>query len=479
MRTRRVTLALVWLLAFVPGASAAELTVLGSHGHWWRTDDRFVPATPDVPVSQVRRAPARPAAAGRRVTVGTTLDGLVRHHQLARRTARSYLGQLRSAQATERRLSGTRAAELGAVIANLSWITQSGQLTAARLPALFLTLRANQRWWSSGPLLGGGDRVALAGSQIVWEYYAGQGIELQALGSFGKANGLFAAGRRSYPQMLRLLGELIPLASQRAGGLAWEYYFAFESGTPPWASAMAQGTAIESLTRAYRVTHDRRYLVLAHRALPLFGHPPPTGAELSTRHGRRYLQYTFAPGESILNAFLQSLIGLYDYAHASHDATAGRLFAAGDAEARAEVPSFDTGGWSLYEPGQEDSLDYHQLVTGFLHSLCDRTHARVYCSTAANFDADLHRPAALALLTQRVSAGGGTIRFRVSKPAHVGIVVTRGARTAFLTSGDFSYGVGGFTLPSLPGPGTYGVRLAATDLAGNFGRITGTLTVSR
>jgi hypothetical protein len=200
---------------------------------------------------------------------------------------------------------------------------------------------------------------------------------------------------------------------------------------------------------------------------------------VSTSHGRRYVQYTFAPGESIINAFLQSLIGLYDYSKASHDPTAQRLFRLGDAEAQAEVPHFDTGAWSLYEPGQEDSLDYHTLVTGFLHELCNRTRAEVYCTTAAHFDGDLRTPPVLRQLTHRISTGGGVVSFRLSKQSHVGIVVTRGRTTVFLTSAYFGYGVHSFTLPSLPGQGTYGVRLAATDLAGNFGRITGTLTVTR
>jgi hypothetical protein len=365
------------------------------------------------------------------------------------------------------------------VLDNVNTMTQSGALTASRLPAVFLTLKANQKWWSTGPLLSSGTRVALSGSQIVWEYYAGQGIQIQELGSFGKANGLYTAGKKSYPQMLSLMKELIPLASDRAGGLAWEYYFVFESSSPPWASAMAQGTAIQALTRAYEASHDPVYLQLAHKALPLFGKRPPSGAEVATSRGRRYLQYTFDPGESIINAFLQSLIGLYDYAKVSKDPTALRLFALGDAEAQAEVPHFDTGAWSLYEPGEEDTLDYHTLVTGFLHNLCDRTQASVYCTTASHFDADLKTPPAVTQLTHKVSAGGGVVSFRLSKESHVGITLTRGSSTVFLTSAYFSYGVGNFTLPSLPGPGTYGVRLAATDLAGNFRRIDGTLTVTR
>ena len=86
-----------------------------------------------------------------------------------------------------------------------------------------------------------GQRVEFAGSQLVWEYYPGQGIELQELGSFGKADGLYTAGRLHYRRCEQLLAELIPLAAQRAGGLAWEYYFGFDGGRPPWTSAMSQG----------------------------------------------------------------------------------------------------------------------------------------------------------------------------------------------------------------------------------------------
>ena len=52
---------------------------------------------------------------------------------------------------------------------------------------------------------------------------------------------------------------------------------------------------------------------------------------------------------------MQALIGLFDYAKVSGDAEAQRLFDAGNAEAQAELPHYDTGTWSLYEPGQEDT----------------------------------------------------------------------------------------------------------------------------
>jgi hypothetical protein len=196
------------------------------------------------------------------------------------------------------------------------------------------------------------------------------------------------------------------------------------------------------------------------------------------RAGTRFLQYSFAPHLDIINAFLQTLIGLYDYATYSGDQTAWRLFAAGNAEARAEVPRFDTGAWSLYQPGLEDDLSYHELVTGFLAQLCSRTRATAYCRTAEHFRAYLHTPPAVKQVTGRGTAGRPlTLRFRLSKVSHVGIVILRGSRTVMSTSASFPHGLHGFSVPALR-RGTYVVHLAATDLAGNFHRSVGSLVLA-
>lgn len=494
---RRSLLALLAVAAFPTSAAAAPVLVLGHDGRAHVADDPFLrgPALTPVPAATLaarqagRGLPSSVTHGARRThkrhrraqrTVRSELARLYRNHAITTAAYRQYSANFNRALATEKHLAGTRRTELVAVTETLHQIAASGALTASRLPALFATVNANRRWWSTGPLLASGQRVEFAGSQLVWQYYPGQGIQLQVLGNFGKADGLYTAGPSAYGELEQLLSELIPLGARRAGGLAWEYYFNFDGGAPPWTSAMSQATGLEALTRAYQATGNLYYLGVASQALPVFTVPPPAGVNVQTALGTRFLQYTFAPGAQIINAFLQTLIGLYDYAQVSGNPLAARLFAAGNAEAMAEVPRFDTGAWSLYQPGIEDDLSYHELVTGFLAQLCTLIQAPVYCVTAAHFRADEKTPPALQQLTFRGRARKPTtLSFRLSKISHVGIVVTQGATTSFQTSAVFPYGVSHFTVPALKHPGTYSIALAATDLAGNFARTTGTLQITR
>ena len=474
-------------LALLPStAEAARVVVLGAHGRATVRNDPFVTGSAAAPAPWTTGGAVMHTFAKRRtkrapaVTVANTLTAMYHRHQIPAAVYHSDVAAYNGALATEKRLRGTRRTELAAVTATIHDIAAAHQLTASRLPAVFATLAANVQWWPHGPLLAGGQRVEFAGSQLVWQYYPGQGIQLQVLGSFGKADGLYTAGRADYPAMEQLLSEIIPLASQRGGGLAWEYYFSFDGGAPPWTSAMSQATGLEALTRAYEATGNAYYLQVATRALPIFSVRPPAGVAVPTPAGTRFIQYTFTPQTKIINAFLQTLIGLNDFARVSGNPTAAKLFGAGNAEAMAEVPSFDTGAWSLYQPGVEDDLSYHQLVTGFLSQLCSLVDAPVYCTTAQHFQTYEKTPPVLTQLTGKAAARRPvTLSFRLSKYSHVGVVVSQGAHQVFATSASFPYGVDRFSVPAIRRPGSYSVVLAATDLAGNFARIAGSLQVTQ
>ena len=67
-----------------------------------------------------------------------------------------------------------------------------------------------------------------------------------------------------------LLGELAPLASRRGAGMAWEYQFRFGIGKPPWASAMAQATALQAFAKGSQLLGDPALMEVARSGLPLF-----------------------------------------------------------------------------------------------------------------------------------------------------------------------------------------------------------------
>jgi hypothetical protein len=416
-------------------------------------------------------------AASRNVT--KALSGLQKRRQLSAADYRVHKATLDDAVATAARLGGTRGAAIQSVLNNTSYMASSGTLTAPRLPAAFLTLRRNVEWWKSGRLLSYGERVEFNDSELVWQYYPGEGIQLQVLGTFGKANGLWMSKDRA--KLGNLLDEMTALASVRGGALAWEYYFYFGGGRPPWASAMAQATGLQVLARASQMLRKPAYLDTAKQGVKLFGVAAPSGVSTKTSAGRRFLLYSYAPGQQVLNGFVQTLVGLNDYWEISRDARARRLFVAGEKQARLDLAATDTGAWSLYQVGgAEADLGYQELVTGFIHNLCDRSGIAFWCEADRRFARYLKEPPALELITRRVRAGSQTlVRFRVSKISKVGVTVrTPSGATSLSTSATVSRGPHGYAWKVPSTPGTYEVVLSGTDLKGNSGRETFELTVT-
>ena len=418
-----------------------------------------------------------PGKAAPQPTVVSVLAQLARGNQITAAQHSQYLSQWNAALADEKHLKGTRLAQLTAVTETLHQIAADGQLTPSRLPAVFLTLARNVQWWTKGPLLQADQRVQFNGSAMIWEYYPGEGIQLQPLATFGEANGMYTAGPAQYPAMVTLLNQILPLAAAQGSGITFDYYFPFDGGLPPWSSAMTDGTALEALARAYIATRDNQYLLDGAEILPVLEAAPPIGLSLRTSRGRRFLQYSFAPKTDIINAFLQTLIGLFYFSHISGNLLALQLFNAGNAQAQSELPSFNTGAWSLYQPGLEDTLSYHELVTGFLQNLCALTQTPVYCQTASDFQADLKTAPVLTQLTATAKPKKSFgLRFKLSKVSKVGLVLLNGSKTAFQTSAGYGFGTDSIKVPALTA-GSYAVHLSATDLAGNFSRIAGTLQV--
>src|SRR4051794_3728015 len=321
----------------------------------------------------------------------------------------AWSGAWSRATSTHGRLGGVRRAELGAVRTTIAKLARTGALTPSRAPLAFLTLERNRTWWAARPVIGNGARVRFEGSELVWQRYAGQGLQVQWLGTFGAANAL-AARRRDDDRLRVLLDEALSLAALRAGGIAFESLFTFDKGDPPWVSALSQATAVQALGRAANVLGDARYLEAARQALGIFRTPPPEGIAVASAVGTHYLQYSFNAQLHIVNGFVQAINGLHDFLLVTGDPDARALFAAGEAQLRSELPLFDTGAWSLYAiPGRESDLHYHGLLRDFLQGLCDRLSTdaaqglgmpdpALYCTTAQRFTADLTTPPVVSVI---------------------------------------------------------------------------------
>ena len=347
------------------------------------------------------------------------------------------------------------------------------------MPALFLQLERNTEYWPNRTYPASGQRITFAGSSLIFQYYPGQGLQIQPLANFGKANGLWRAERAE--RLRALLDELVAIASHRGRFTTWEYWFEFGGGTPPWMSAMAQGTAVQALSRGSVLLGDPSYLQVARRGIRAFSTRAPLGTRVPGRDGgNHYLLYSFSRGLRVLNAFAQSLNGLYEYAAISQHARALRLFEKGDVSLRAELPGYDTGAWTLYSlGGLEATFEYHELATDFLGELCEKLGPGPYCDASARFEGYQVEPPRIALKTSRLVKGNlQFVRFDLSKRSTVRITISRGGDVVYSAAASVPYGTHSFSWRP-QAAGDYDVTLSAESFNGTEGSTTGTITVRR
>jgi len=421
-----------------------------------------------------RRARPLASAAGRKPkrTVVRVLKRMRRTAAIDDPTFAARREAYRSARAFTKGLDpGRRRIEMAGVIALMERMARDGTLTVSRLAPIWLTLERNRQWWSEGPLLASGRRVGFEGSEMLWQYVPGQGVQIHPLANFGKLNALWRT-RGAEARVAVLLDEMLAVAAERAGGIAWEYYFDFGGGRGPWVSAIAQGTGLQAIARAATLLgRQAEVLPFAQRGLAVFETAAPDGVREPVADGAHYLMYSFNPRLRILNGFVQALVGLYDWAEIAGDDRARALFADGDRAAQREVPEYDTGAWSLYSRlavTRESSLSYHNLVIDFLRGLCSRTQAPVYCETRRNFRRYLREAPEVAVVSRRLRGGTTSpLKIELSKISDVGVRVLRGDQVVFSRAAQLGQGRRHLSWSVPRRRGEYQVIVTATDLAGN------------
>ena len=222
---------------------------------------------------------------------------------------------------------------------------------------------------------------------VVYRYFSGKGLEFHPLAEFAALNGLAAAQDADGTRALAdaLLARAIP----RGRGLVWEYSFPFGSGRPPWTSGMAQAVAAQALARAGALLEDPSLVTAAARAFQAIR----GSLVLPLEQGPWIRLYGFNR-EIVLNAQLQAIVSLGEYARAAGDPNASALAASLAASAQALLPRFDTGDWSLYElGGAAATRDYETLVTSLLGKLAAQTADPFWVDAAQRFHDYLYTPA--------------------------------------------------------------------------------------
>lgn len=374
-------------------------------------------ATVSVPSADAKTTKKQPAKKQAKKKPKYTLESELRKLQTSKaissRDYRDYRTLYRGSVAEAKKLpKGIRRNELQGVIRNTEQMAERRKLTASLAPSVFLTLAVNREWWKTQPIPPAGGRPVVAESPLTWQYYAGEGLQIQWLATFGTANALATTKTPEKLEQLRAIQtEALRLASSRAGGPTWAYLFDFGGGAPPWSSGMAQVTGIQSLVRTTAKLGDPTFQETGLQAMALLKRTPPSGARLKQAAGDHILLYTYTTMR-VMNAFTQSVSGLHEIAATTQNATAHNAYLRAERQLRVELPQYVTSNWALYSiGGRPETPSYHTLSRDLLRGLCRSLTAdaelfaagevvagrqvpadpTLYCETAERFTEDLRR----------------------------------------------------------------------------------------
>jgi hypothetical protein len=376
--------------------------------------------------------------------------------------AAGYRAEVARAQVEARRIPPLRAKMLDGVLADVAALRSS--YTRPRALTLFSTLAVNTEWLATHVL--GGSHPDLEGDDgAVYRWFWSHGYVFHPLANFARLNARAAAGDLEGTE--ELAAALLARAVRSGKALLWEYEFPFASGRAPWTSGMAQAVAAQALARAGDLLSDAALLDAADAA-----YEAVPGLLSSSSPAKPWIALYSFDRTPVLNAQLQASLSVGDYAAITGDAAAAALATRLTAAARALLPRFDTGYWSLYSlRGDESPLDYHDYVIALLRKLATRTGDTAWSDAADRFQTYEAQPPELRpgapppILYPRPADGyrdEAPIRFWLSKRSTVTLRVGKTVIAQTLGHGEHTL----FWAPRKAPAGVYHPRLAAVGPTG-------------
>jgi len=198
-----------------------------------------------------------------------------------------------------------------------------------------------------------------------WDYYPVD-IALFSLGNFemylktGKER-----FRKAFLAQAKWLKDNIVIKGDYG---VWEHWYTlpyYRFNRIPWVHGMAQGLAISALLRAYQLINDETFLYAAEKAYGAFERDiEDGGVRFVDPDGNVWFEeYAILPPPHILNGFIFTLFGIYDFYRVTKEEKALILFNEGIKTLEKNLHLYDNGYWSLY------NLIHKYPSTGSYHSL--------------------------------------------------------------------------------------------------------------
>ncbi len=159
----------------------------------------------------------------------------------------------------------------------------------------------------------------------------------------------------------------------------------------PWISGMAQGEALSVLLRAYELTADKKYYSLAQKVWNIFSVHVEEGGVLSNFADGSPLieEYPSSQVSCVLNGYLFSLFGIYDYQLFSKSEEIKLFFNKLIIGLKKNLKYYDTTYWSLYDifkPHRLSSKCYHKIHIIQLTKLYNLTNETIFLETAEKWE---------------------------------------------------------------------------------------------
>ena len=161
--------------------------------------------------------------------------------------------------------------------------------------------------------------------------------------------------------------------------------FSYKSPQQPY-SSMAQGEAISLLIRAHILTKNEKYITATERAKE-FMLKPLSECGVAEYVGEDVYFYEWTVNPVVLNGWIFSLWGLYDYCKYTGDEECRSILDKTLFSLRKSLPSYDTGFWSRYDDGKRIcSPFYHKLHIAQLRVMYDLFGDEIYCEYADKWE---------------------------------------------------------------------------------------------